>query len=353
MKTNPQKGASPRRYAKRKAVKLSDIAKAANVSSATVSRLMTGKATVAPEMKEKIRAAAMRLGFDLERSKKTKIIAFILSNRGVLHPFHSAVLMGAEAYCAEHGYGLLFLPFEYSTTAAARDLQAPDILDRQGVVSGAIVAGTNSQSLLELLSSRRIPWVALGNNVIGQRDGMQAGCIYFDDTNGAHEMTKYLLALGHRRIGFVGNLNLPWYARRFRGYELAMAEAGCEPLASKLNSSDGEEMGYMASKLMLQESPGVTAIFAGDDAAARGVYKAARDRGLQIPSHLSVAGFNDTPEALLMQPPLTSVRVFVDELGRQLAECLLKQIRGGIPSEALHLPTQLVRRESCGAPTAE
>ena len=347
-KRNIDSGASSGQKPRAKTVKMADVAKAANVSSATVSRLMTGRAPVAPDMRERIRAAAARLGFDLERVKKTKIIAFILSNRGVLHPFHSAVLMGAEAYCAEHGYGLLFLPFDYSTAATVADLQAPDILQRQSVVSGVIAAGTNSQSLLQLLSQRGIPWVALGNNVLGSREDSQSGCIYFDDVNGAYELTRYLISLGHKRIGFVGNLNLPWYARRYRGYESAMTEAGLDSRVSELNSRDGEDMGYMASKLMLQTHPTTTAIFAGDDAAARGVYKAALDRGLKIPADLSVAGFNDTSEAIMMQPPLTSVHVFLDELGKQLAESLLARIRGQqLPEKPLNLPTQLVRRESC------
>lgn len=332
-------------------VKLIDVARAANVSAATVSRLVSGQAGLDPKTRDRVVKAAVKLGFDLEKGKKSRIIAFLLSNRGVLHPFHSSVLMGVEAYCAEHNYALLFLPFQYSTYAASEELKLPDILHRSRMISGVIAAGTNSQNLLDLLERRGIPWVGLGNNVIGELPETQTGLVYFDDLTGSYELTRYLLSLRHRRIAFIGNLNLPWYARRHEGYRRAMVEAGLESQVSELNTREGEEMGYMAAKLLFQQASMPTAIFAGDDTAARGVYKAARDIGISIPEQLSVAGFNDTPDAPALEPPLTSVRVFTDELGKQLAESLLKRIaRPDLPLRDLTLPTQIVRRESCTSP---
>jgi DNA-binding LacI/PurR family transcriptional regulator len=333
-------------------VKLIDVARAANVSAATVSRLVSGQASLDPHTRDRVLKAAVKLGFDLERGKKSRIIAFLLSNRGVLHPFHSSVLMGVEAYCAEQNYALLFLPFQYSTNAPAEELRLPEILQRSRMISGVIAAGTNSQSLLDLLTRRGIPWVGLGNNVIGEVPQAQTGLVYFDDLTGSYELTRYLLSLRHRQIAFIGNLNLPWYARRHEGYRRAMAEAGLTCQVSELNSREGEEMGYLAAKLLFQQSTMPTAIFAGDDTAARGVYNAARDIGISIPEKLSVVGFNDTPDAPALQPPLTSVRVFTDELGKQLAESLLKRIaRPDLPLRDLTLPTQIVRRESCSAPS--
>ncbi|HEY1262565.1 MAG TPA: LacI family DNA-binding transcriptional regulator [Terriglobales bacterium] len=339
---------------KGKRVKLGDIARAAQVSTATVSRLVGGRGGVNPETRDRVIEAAVRLGYDLERARKSRIIAFLLSNRGVLHPFHSAVLMGAEAYCAEHDYALLFLPFHYPVGASAEEVNLPDILQQRKIISGVIVAGTNSQNLLNLLTRKSIPWVALGNNIMGDNPEEMpgAGIVCFDDVSGAYELTRYLQSLGHRDIAFVGNLNFPWYARRHRGYEKAMRESGLRPQVSELNFREGEEMGYMAAKLVFQQASVPTAIFAGDDASARGVYKAARDRGISIPKDLSVAGFNDTADASALHPPLTSVHVFTDELGKQLAEALLKRIaRPDLEMREITLPTQVIRRESC-APLA-
>lgn len=334
--------------ASRKKITLADVARAAKVSAATVSRLMSGRAMVAAETRQRIVAAAADLGFDLGPSRRPRIIAFLLSNRGVLHPFHSAVLVGAEAYCAEHDYALLFLPLQYSTSAAAKELSLPEILEHRQTVAGVIVAGTNSVGLLTRLTARAIPWVVLGNNVVGERPLEEIdGAVYFDDIDGAYQLTRYLLSLGHRRIGFAGNLRLPWYARRYRGYERALQTADLSPITAEVNAREGEEMGYLATRLMLQQAAPPTALFAGDDAAARGVYMAARDSGLSIPDDLSVAGFNDSSEATALHPALTTVRVFTDEVGKQLAELLLRRIES--PEHAagsLNLPTQVVQRAS-------
>ena len=332
-------------------VTLADVAREAQVSAATVSRLMRGGARVNAATRERIQDAANRLNFDLEARKTSRIIAFLLSNRGVLHPFHSSILMGAEAYCAEHDYGLLFLPLQYSLTVAADRLVLPEILLRKTVVAGAIVAGTNSRSMLELLGRHDVPWIALGNNVVGEWPHNTPQSIFFDDIRGAYDLTKYLISLGHQHIGFAGNLSLPWYFRRFQGYRQAMVEANLSILSSDLPTLDGEEMGYLSTRLLLQGSPRPTAIFAADDPAARGAYKAARDHDLSIPEDLSVAGFNDTLDAAALHPPLTSMRVFTEELGRQAAKLLLKQIEyPGVPIASVVLPTQLIRRESCSSP---
>lgn len=339
-----------------KRVKLSDVARAAQVSTATVSRFVGARGGINPETRNRIIQAAIRLGFDLERGRKSRIIVFLLSNRSVLHPFHSAVLMGAQAYCAEHDYAMLFLPFHYSTSASASEVSLPEILYRPKIVSGVIVAGANSQNLLQLLTDKSVPWVALGNNVISQTDEELTGgrTVYFDDISGAYELTHYLQSLGHRKIAFVGNLTLPWYARRYRGYEKAMHEAGLNTLVNERNFREGEEMGYIAAKALLQQAGPPSAIFAGDDTAARGVYKAARDRGMEIPDDLSVAGFNDTPEAAALHPALTSVRVFTDDLGKQLAEALIEQLaRPDLQAKHPKLPTQLIRRESCAPMAAQ
>lgn len=330
-------------------VNLADVAQAANVSVSTVSRLMTGKTAITPLKRERILEAAVRLGFDIEKRNRSRIIAFLLSNRGVLHPFHSSVLMGAEAHCAEHDYGLLFLPFRYPSKVPWQDLRLPETLQRRQLISGVIVAGTNSQNLLDLLARKGIPAVVLGNNVVGEWRQQEATAVYFDDVGGAYELTRYLQSLGHRRIGFVGNRQLPWYARRYNGYRRAMDEANTEVYVSEVKSGDDEEMGYLATKLVLQRAEPVTAIFAGDDAAARGAYKAARDGGLNIPGDLSIAGFNDTSDSAALHPSLTSVRVFTAQLGNQLAELLLERItRPDLPPKFVTLPTQLIRRESCG-----
>lgn len=332
-------------------VTMADVAKEAGVSAATISRLVRGGARVNAETRDRILMAARRLNFNLEPRQSSRIIAFLLSNRGVLHPFHSSILMGAEAFCAERDYGLLFLPLQYSLTLQKDRLSIPEILLRKTVVAGAIVAGTNSQAMLELLTDRELPWVVLGNNVTGEWPHDKPRSIFFDDIRGAYELTSYLISLGHLHIGFTGNLNLPWYFRRFQGYCKAIEEAGLKVMSSDLRTLDGEEMGYLGARLILQQDPRPTAIFAADDPAGRGVYRAARDLNLNIPTDLTVAGFNDTPDAAALHPPLTTVKVFTEQLGRQAGELLFNQIEHpNTETTGIVVPTQLIRRESTSPP---
>jgi len=324
------------------------VARAAGVSIATVSRVANGSDNVSAELRERVIQAASELNFDLNGKNRARIIAFILSNRDVFNPFHASVLLGAEAYCANHDYGLLFLPFRYPSNVSWQNLHLPQILHRRDVIGAVIVAGTNSQNLLDLLTRKGISFVVLGNNVLGDWKKEEYSAVYFDDIEGAYEVTRYLQGLGHQRISYVGNCRLPWFARRAEGYRRAMAEAGLVPLLNDFDSTNAEEVGYLATKSILKSGEAVTAIFAGEDAAARGTYKAIQESGLRIPNDISVVGFNDTPEAAALNPPLTSVKVFTEQAGKQLAELVLKKIgQPELGPEVVTIPTQLVKRESC------
>jgi len=327
---------------------MEDVARLAGLSNATVSRVLNGSERVRPNLHERVMKAAMRLGFDLERRNDSRIVAFLLSNRAVLHPFHSAVLVGAEAHCAANDFGVLFLPLQYSPKVPWKELLIPRLLQNRKVVRGVIAAGTNSQNLLDALTDRGLPIVCLGNNVVGDWSSDKYSSVYFDDIGGVQEATSYLHSLGHREIWYVGNCRLAWFSRRSEGYRRAMEEAGLPPLVRDLNIDNAEDLGYLATKSILSEGHPLTAIVAGDDTTARGAFRALTDQGLKIPVDVSVIGVNDTIEAAALNPPLTSVRVFTDQLGKQMAELLLREIsRVNVAPQVVTLPTRLIRRESC------
>jgi DNA-binding LacI/PurR family transcriptional regulator len=332
----------------RSKVTLEEVARASGLSIATVSRVINGSVRVRPNLNERVIKAAVKLGFDLERRNTSRIVAFLLSNRPVLHPFHSAVLVGAEAHCAANDFGVLFLPLHYSPKLSWKELHIPRLLQNRKIIRGVIVAGTNSQNLLDALTDRGLPLVCLGNTMVGDWHTDKYNAVFFDDICGAYEATGYLQSLGHRDIWYVGNCQLTWFARRRQGYCQAMEGIGLAPLVCDLNIDNVEDLGYLATKSILNAGQPLTAILAGDDTTAQGVYRALHDQGLKIPADVSVAGFNDTLEASALNPPLTSVRVFTNQLGKQMAELLLKEIskRDSKP-QVVTLPTQLIRRESC------
>jgi len=330
---------------KRKSFK--DVARVANVSAATVSRVAKGQVNVDGGIRARVRKAAEALGVDLDqkRNDKANIIAFMLANRDLLHNFQARILFGSEAYCASQDRELLFMSFRYSASTPAKELHLPRILTQRGIVRAMILGGTNSSNMLHALWEREIPFAVLGNNVLGDWKGSEYDAVYSDDVQGAFDLTAQLISDGHRDIWFIGDVDLPWYARCAKGYSQSMAKAGLEPRFSEIHSDD-HQLGYLAMRSLLSRREPVTAVFAGSDQIARGVYDAVRQAGLSIPDDVSVAGFNDS-EGALMDPPLTSVREFPEELGKHLAELVLKRIQTPDRTpQQLTIPTRVVVRQS-------
>lgn len=326
---------------------LREIAAGAKVSIATVSRVLNGSSRVDPVIQKAVLDAAAKLNVDVSQRNKTKALAFLLSNRTMLHAFHSRVLQGAETCCTANGWDMLFLSFHYSPTAQLNELHLPKVVQRRDIVRAVILAGTNSMNMIELLEQKGIPYVVLGNNIMGDAKLLKNDVIFSDENQGGNDMTRYLLGLGHRSIGFVGNLRLPWFSRCFAGYSRAMEDAGLAPIYSSIDSKDDTEVGYLGTKSLLARGERVTAIFAGNDQTAYGVYRAVRDSGLRIPEDISVAGCDDTVGGLLY-PALTTIREFPEQLGKHMVEMILNRIaKPDLPSQSVTIPTEFVRRDSC------
>jgi DNA-binding LacI/PurR family transcriptional regulator len=324
---------------------LRDVAKLAKLSTATVSRVANGNPQVDVEIQSKVHAAAKKLGLDLTETRKNRTIAFVLGNRDRLNEFQSRILLGCEEYCAQHNWDLQFISFRDDLSTAPRNLRLPEALTRANRVGGVILSGTHSVSILAALREKRIPFSVAGNNVVGEWHPEEFDCVSTDDVRGAAEVTHYLISQGHRSIWFIGNQRLPWFARCAHGYAQTMKEAGLEPQFSEIRSED-RELGYLAIKSLLANGERPTALFAGNDDVASGVYQALQQSGILIPDDISVVGFNDTLGELL-HPGLTTVREFPRELGGHLAEFTLRRIQEpGLPPQQLMIPTELVKRES-------
>lgn len=324
---------------------LREIASAANVSVATASRVISGSRRVAPAVQKAVLDALTTLDADFPQRNQTKTLVFIHGNHA-MQSFHSRILIGAEAYCSAHGYDMSFLSFNYSPNISWKELHLPKVAQRHDV-RGVILAGTTSTNFLELLEHKGIPFVVLGNNIIGKPKDLKNDVIFSDETQGGQDMTRYLISLGHRHIGFVGNTRLPWFARCFAGYRRAMEEAGLMPRLSSIDSENDTEIGYLGAKSLLTHSKSVTAIFAGNDPTADGVYKALRDSGLRIPNDVSVAGCNDTIGACLY-PELTTIQEFPEQLGKHMVELLLNRIaKPDLEPQCITIPTKFIERDSC------
>jgi DNA-binding LacI/PurR family transcriptional regulator len=312
--------------------------------------MLTGSAPVSAEVQRRIRQVAEKVGIELHQGEGSCTLAFILSNRHVLHPFHMRVLMSAESYCAMEGCDILFTVFNYSPRVPWNELHLPKVMLRRDVARALILAGNNSENLLCGLRQRGIPFAVLGNNVIGDWQRGNYNSVSSDSAQGANDITRYLISLGHQHIWYVGNCKLPWFATCYRGYNQAMQVAGLATKLSEIDSGDDKEIGYLGTKAILASQEPVTAIFAGTDHAAQGVYKAAFDCGLRIPEDLSVVGCDDTL-GNIMHPPLTSICEFPEQFGKRLAQMVLERIRHPeAPPQQSVIPTAIAKRESCLPP---
>lgn len=337
--------------AAREKVTLQRIAQAAGVSLATASRVLNKTGLVTPEMERRVRAAASQLLAGTPRDKRRYTVCFLLANRPMLHPFHAYVLMGAHMSAAEQNHLILFYPFAYGATAAADEIRLPLLFDNRGSVDGFIMGGLNSPNLLELLARTGVPFAVLGNNVLGEWDPTGCDVVWMDDLTGSHELTRYLLDMGHRAIWYLGNRRYPT-RRQQEGYTRAMREAGLEPRVLESDLENERDGGYLVAKSLFQSGQPVTAVCARSDTMAHGVYDAARAHGLRIPEDLSVAGFGDWPESQALTPTLTTVWSFPDQVGRRLAEMVARRIENrAVPPESVVVPMRLIERNSCARPT--
>jgi LacI family transcriptional regulator len=170
---------------------------------------------------------------------------------------------------------------------------------------------------------------------------------------GAYEATKYLIDLGHQRIGFVTGLpGLSSAAERLEGYRMALKDHGIE-LSRELIAEGNflQQGGYLAGQKLLDLAIPPTAIFAANDLSAFGVMEVIRERGLQIPNDISIIGFDDIPQASITYPKLSTVRQPLEQMGNAAVLMLLEHLED--PSREMGqvtLTTELIIRDSCQSP---
>jgi LacI family xylobiose transport system transcriptional regulator len=208
-----------------------------------------------------------------------------------------------------------------------------------------------SEGMRTQLRTRGIPFVVVDPTGEPLHDTPSIGATNW---NGGLTATRHLLGLGHRRIGVIGGPAWILCSRaRLDGYRAAMDEAGV-PIDPQL-ISHGEfhvEEGIDRGRALLALADRPTAIFAGNDLQALGVYQAVREARLHIPEDLSVVGFDDLPVAQWVGPPLTTVRQPLVEMAVAAAELVLQMANGEAPAQARReLATELVVRESTAPPS--
>ena len=334
----------------------SDVAKAAGVSRSAVSFAFNNPQRISAATRERILATAAELGYApntlarMLQAGTTHSIGVLLPQRlaQVLeNPYYARFLMGVGQVCDQEGYTLLLTPPLQDSVAKAIPYAAVD---------GFVVCGlqTEGAEVVEL-ERRGVPFVLIDSDRYEN-----APSVDVDDRGGAHEITRYLLELGHRRIavlsidpgpdvparGYRGPLG-----RRMAGIAGALADAGLSMADVALAEVPVTRTdGYRATRELMNRDLRPTAILALSDVLAYGAVDALQELGLDVPGEVSVTGFDDLAESAWFRPRLTTVRQPIVTKGRTAADFLISAIRGEDQHPHQVLGTTLIVRDSAVKP---
>jgi LacI family transcriptional regulator len=330
-----------------------DVARAAGVGIGTISRVLNSSSQVSGKTRTRVLDAIRRLGFRPNAQarrilkRRAEMVCFLLSNRDFLHPFHARILQGVESYASRLKQHVLFAALHYSPRTPPDKIDLPPVLQEHGLIDGVILAGTTYPNLLRRMESIHVPFVAFSNNVVGKEEQQQFDEVGFDDFNGTLQATRYLIDKGHRRIVFAGDISsYPWLYHRFKGYEQGMRENKLKPiLITSRNSGNFVDFGQNSTRRILGRGAQPTAVVAGNDEIAYGLWRALSRQGVKVPEQISLVGFDDREEAVLMDPPLSTVRVHKEEIGETCMKMLLERLHDSDMAFSRRiLPTELVIR---------
>lgn len=319
---------------KKKTVRLHDIAVKAGVSVNTVSRALRNK----PDVSEKTRTTIFRLAEELgyvlapQSSSSDKILTIGVLIQDILNPFYAKIVQGIEHVLWQERAKFLF-GCSYRQESKERDIFAFFCQQQvDGLMVGSVV---NPEHIAKQLKTIDIPVVAFSQHF----QEFDLDYVINDNYTGAMVAMDHLIKLGHRHIAHIAGLDSQVSSReRVRGYKEALNNAGIPIDHRLLRTSDNTiESGYYLTKDLLQASDKLTAIFAYNDLVALGAFRAIREANLQVPSDISLIGYDDITIAEFFEVPLTTVKQPMQEIGRKAAELLFEKIRTGSEHQIQHI----------------
>jgi LacI family transcriptional regulator len=331
---------------KKRTVTIQDVAKKAGVSVSTVSRVLNGKVDVAGETQEKILGVISKLGYTSNlaarsmRSRRKDLLGLVVPDIGF--PYSIEVMKGINRAIAESTFDLLVYTMgdAHKSGAVLHEQHYVSLLNNS-LTDGVIIVAS---AAVEFITDA--PIIAVDPHIYNPRYPSVQGTNY----QGAVDVMKYLLKLGHKRIGFICGLPESGSGeRRLQGYKDALKEVEIAIDKDLIVPGDfTTKSGYASALELLKLKNRPTAIFAANDQSALGVFQAAEELGLKIPADLSVVGFDNITEAEFVG--LTTVDQFLSEMGYIATQMLIKMVNHEPLDLQMHkMPTRLVERTSCRA----
>jgi LacI family transcriptional regulator len=341
---------------RRQAVTIKHVAADAGVSLQTVSRVINDAPNVRPEMTERVKASIEKLGYIpsiaaqrmsgsrsyliLALNDRERTIADWQARRG--SDWVDQMLLGGMLKCAEHGYRMIFELVDTHNDHVERELNAALVaLQPDGVI--LTPPHSDNPLITGLLLERGIPFARIGS--LGEGGGIP---LIMGDEDAARLATRHLVELGHRRIGFVtGASDYALSGWREDGWRAEMEAAGLPTNGLRQAGDFSYRSGFRAAQALLSLPGRATAIIASNDQMAIAALDAAQEQGLAVPGDLSIVSFDNTPMAVLSQPPLTAIDQPIASTAERAVELLIAAKKGDqLPDGPTIIKAQLVERKS-------
>lgn len=327
-----------------------EVAERAGVSETVVSYVVNdGPRRVAPGTRAKVKKAIKELGYypnELARSlarKQTATIGLMLPNLN--NPVYVEIAESLERVCLASDYTMML---SNTDRDPAKEQKLAEALRSKQVDGVVILPNQEPQSSLRLFQQANIPMVVL------EHDLADTHCIVIDDRQGGRLAMQHLLSLGHRRIALIERETLsPHGYLRGVGCREMLQESGI-PLdpALVVKSKAGQAAGYAAMQQLLALPNPPSAVFTHNDMLAIGATRAVFAAGLEVPGDISVMGHDDTSIISYLNPPLTTVKFPITEMGRLAGQIILELVQqpDSLPAQTITLPVELVVRASTAPP---
>jgi LacI family transcriptional regulator len=334
---------------------IKDIAEQANVSTATVSRILNNDPTlsVSDDTKKRVLEVVNKLDYKpmrkktekTEKSKETFNIGVLILNDETVDPYFQSVRLGVERTCAEYGLNIALV-----TTVGKGELSSETFSG----IDGLIVIGDVDISDLKDIYYENNNIVAV--DYLPQEKDVDVVISDFEDAT--KQILEHLFSLGHSDIAFLGgkgmvfgvssHKNIEKEDTRKASFEKIMRDKGLYNPKKVLLGDWGTTSGYSLMKQLIDEGQLPSAVVVGSDPMALGVLRALHEADLKVPEDVSVVSFDDIEAAAFMNPRLSTVKVHTDEMGKTAVKVLCDRLKGRTVPLKVTLPTELIVRDSSG-----
>jgi LacI family transcriptional regulator len=332
-------------------VSIHDVARHAGVSTTTVSRVLNKTGYFSDEAARRVEEAARELGYRPNlsarslRGQPSKLVGLIIPD--ISNVFYTSVAASVLAMLRKIGYEMILCVNEESPEKDVAYLQILEERHVDGIIYTHPSGGSNSGYIHQLVG-RGVPIVEINRQ--SEKDLLDA--VLVDNLRAAQQTMRYLIALGHCRIGLIsGETTIITGSERVAGYRNALSQAGIRLDSDLLKiGSFARQFGEQATEELLAMSQPPTVIFAGSNRICLGVLAVLSHRNLRIPEDISVVAFDDAEWLAAWNPPITAVDIAVDEMAQLAVDLLHRRITGGMAGAkpvTYHLSTSLIERKSC------